>query len=103
MFFSATISEEVAALANLSLNKPVQVKVDAMYQPATRLQQEFVRLKPKHEHEREATLLSLVSRSFTQRAIVFFASKKGAHRAKILFGLAGLPDGHPRLTAPLHE
>ena len=90
MFFSATISESVAALANLSLNKPVQVKVDQLYKTNTRLQQEFVRLKPKHEHEREATLLSLVSRTFTERVIVFFASKKSAHRAKLLFGLAGL-------------
>ena len=90
MFFSATISESVAALANLSLNKPVQVKVDSLYKTNTRLLQEFVRLKPKHEHEREATLLSLASRTFTERVIVFFASKKSAHRAKLLFGLAGL-------------
>ena len=82
MFFSATISENVAALANLSLNSPVQVKVDRLYSNSTRLQQEFVRLKPKHEHEREATLLSLVSRTFKERVIVFFASKKNCHRAK---------------------
>ena len=70
MFFSATISENVAALANLSLNSPVQVKVDRLYSNSTRLQQEFVRLKPKHEHEREATLLSLVSRTFKERVIL---------------------------------
>ena len=100
MFFSATISESVASLANLSLNSPVQVKVDRIYNTNTRLQQEFVRLKPKHEHEREATLLSLVSRTFKERVIVFFASKKNCHRAKILFGLAGLPAAelHGNLT-----
>lgn len=100
MFFSATISENVAALANMSLNSPVQVKVDRLYSNSTRLQQEFVRLKPKHEHEREATLLSLVSRTFKERVIVFFASKKNCHRAKILFGLAGLPAAelHGNLT-----
>ena len=38
--------------------------MDRIYNTNTRLQQEFVRLKPKHEHEREATLLSLVSRTF---------------------------------------
>ena len=59
-----------------------QVKVDRLYSNSTRLQQEFVRLKPKHEHEREATLLSLVSRTFKERVIVFFASKKNCHRAK---------------------
>ena len=38
--------------------------MDRIYNTNTKLQQEFVRLKPKHEHEREATLLSLVSRTF---------------------------------------
>ena len=73
-----------------------QVKVDKIYNTSNALQQEFVRLKPKHEHEREATLLSLASRTFTSRAIVFFAAKKSAHRAKILFGLAGLQVASPR-------
>ena len=90
LLFSATISEEVAALANVSLNKPVQLRVDPLFNVNTQLTQEFVRLKAHKEHEREATLLSLAARTFTSRAIIFVASKATAHRLKILFGLAGL-------------
>ena len=41
-----------------------------------------------------------MSRTFKERAIVFFAAKKSCHRAKILFGLAGLPAAelHGNLT-----
>ena len=90
MLFSATISSSVAKLAKLSLSKPLQVKVDPLFNVADSLQQEFVRLRPSKEHEREAVLLSLVTRTFTSRAIVFLASKKLAHRVKVLFGLFGL-------------
>jgi len=90
MLFSATISSDVAQLAKLSLEKPLQIKVDPSNVTATTLQQEFVRLRPSREHEREAVLLSLATRTFKSRAIVFVGSKKQAHRVKILFGLAGL-------------
>ena len=47
---------------------------------------------------KEAVLVTLCSRSFsTGKTIVFFRTKQRAHRAKILFGLAGLPP-----TAELH-
>ena len=110
LLFSATISAEVAELANASLREPLQalplsaprfspplsasparplpfrlpslprtcqraetcprprdvpppyppqVKVDALYGVAERLAQEFVRIKPGKEHEREAFLPSL--------------------------------------------
>lgn len=57
---------------------------------AESLQQEFVRLRPNKEHEREAVLLSLCTRTFTSRTIIFLASKVHAHRVKVLFGLFGL-------------
>ena len=90
LLFSATISSDVAKLAGLALDKPLQIKVDPTFSPAQTLQQEFVRLKPSKEHEREATLLSLATRTFRTRTIVFLGSKAQAHRTKVLFGLAGL-------------
>ena len=90
LLFSATISSSVASLAKLSLDAPVQVKVDPTFNVAETLQQEFVRLKPSKEHEREAVLLSLCSRTFTSKVIIFLSSKVHAHRVKILFGLFGL-------------
>ena len=42
--------------------------------------------------DKEAVLVTLCSRSFRGgKTIVFFRTKQRAHRAKILFGLAGLP------------
>jgi hypothetical protein len=54
LLFSATITSNVAKLATLSLEKPLQVKVDPIFNVADSLQQEFVRLRPSKEHEREA-------------------------------------------------
>ncbi|KAL1503172.1 hypothetical protein AB1Y20_011231 [Prymnesium parvum] len=90
LLFSATITEEVARLANISLNRPLQVKVDPTNNVAATLQQEFVRLRPQKEHEREALLLSLCTRTYTDRVIIFLSSKVHAHRMKIIFGLVGL-------------
>lgn len=45
------------------------------------------------EGSKEAMLLALCSRSFKGgRTIIFFKTKQRAHKMKILFGLAGLPD-----------
>ena len=42
--------------------------------------------------EKEAVLVTLCSRSFKGgKTIVFFRTKQRAYRAKILFGLGGLP------------
>lgn len=61
-----------------------QIKVDPTNDVAATLQQEFVRLRPQKEHEREALLLSLCTRTYTQRVIVFLSSKVHAHRMKVL-------------------
>ena len=86
LLFSATISEEVAALAGISLNKPVQLRVDPLFNVNTQLTQEFVRLKAHKEHEREATLLSLAARTFTSRAIIFVASRRPPTASKSCSG-----------------
>ena len=54
------------------------------------MQQEFVRVRREHEGDREAILLSLCSRSFHTRCIIFTREKRRAHRLRILFGLIGL-------------
>lgn len=41
--------------------------------------------------QKEAVLLALCGRSFKGQTMVFFRTKQAAHRAKIIFGLAGLP------------
>jgi superfamily II DNA/RNA helicase len=42
------------------------------------------------EQEREATLLTLCTRSVHTKAIIFFPHKVTVHRSKIIFSLAGL-------------
>lgn len=61
-------------------------------QAPERLTQEIVRLRGEAAASKEAVLLALCSRSLGGgRTIVFLKTKARAHRAKILFGLAGLP------------
>lgn len=90
MLFSATITEDIQTLARLSLQKPVRIAIDAAHTTSTNLSQEFV--KVKQEALREAILVGLCEKSFSSqgKTIVFFRSKVGAHRMKILFELFGL-------------
>lgn len=49
-------------------------------------------LQGRDKAVKEALLLAVCSRGFQSgRTIVFFSTKKQAHRAKMLFGLAELP------------
>lgn len=90
MLFSATMTEEVNELIKLSLVNPVRLSADPSTQrPATLLEQ-VIKIRPQHEADREAVLLSLCTRSFASKAIIFSGTKMEAHRLKILFGLSGL-------------
>ena len=88
MLFSATITEDINTLARLSLHKPVRIQIDAQHSTSRNLVQEFV--KVRHEIHRAAILVKLCRERSNQRCIVFFRSKVGAHRMKIVFGLLGL-------------
>mmetsp|Transcript_30057 Transcript_30057/g.70054 ORF Transcript_30057/g.70054 Transcript_30057/m.70054 type:complete len:784 (-) Transcript_30057:14-2365(-) len=88
MLFSATLNASVGDLAELALVKPVRVHVNKVNRVAEMLEQEFV--KAPKEELREAVLLSLVTRNYTRRVIVFCATKKATHRVAILLGLSGL-------------
>jgi ATP-dependent RNA helicase DDX27 len=94
LLFSATMTDEVRALAALSLRHPVRLAADAAAAAPAALTQEVVRLKGGAAAGKEAALLALAARSLAPagaRAIVFFRTKQRAHRARIVFGLAGLP------------
>ena len=93
LLFSATMTEQVKDLIDLSLRHPVRLAADESAAAPKALTQEVLRLKGKTSLKKEATLLALVSRSFKDsgRVIIFFSTKQKAHRAKILFGLADLP------------
>ncbi|KAH9258313.1 hypothetical protein BASA81_003362 [Batrachochytrium salamandrivorans] len=113
LMFSATISQDVSKLADLSLNKPVRIQTDPMFDVAQRLVQEFVRVRkssslakdPKDAEveqmrRREAILHVLCTRTVTTKTIIFFTHKRQAHRTCVAFGLLGLKCGelHGNLT-----
>ncbi|KAI8975604.1 P-loop containing nucleoside triphosphate hydrolase protein, partial [Mycotypha africana] len=90
MLFSATMTDNVDKLIRMSLKNPVRLFVDRSNQAASRLIQEFVRIRQNKEADRSAVLLALCKKTFKKKVIVFFRSKAAAHQMKILFGLLGL-------------
>lgn len=100
LLFSATMTDDLKGLIKLSLQNPINLAVDPVFDVATTLAQEFVKLKPAFESSKDAVLLALVTRTFKMRAIVFFKQKITAHRFKILFGLTKLKSAelHGNLT-----
>lgn len=91
LLFSATMTAKVEDLVKLSLRKPVRVKASGG--PTTiapRLVQEFVRVR--EEEEREAQLACLLCKSFKGegRTIVFFETKKAAHRFCAVLNILGV-------------
>ncbi|KAF9785870.1 DEAD-domain-containing protein [Thelephora terrestris] len=90
MLFSATMTDSVDELVRMSLDKPVRLFVDPKRTTARGLMQEFVRVRAGKEADRSALLVSLCKRTFKQRTIIFFRSKKLAHQMRIVFGLLGL-------------
>ncbi|XP_069112674.1 probable ATP-dependent RNA helicase DDX27 [Argopecten irradians] len=93
MLFSATMTEEVKDLAAVSLRNPVKIFVNESTDVALGLRQEFVRIRPNREGDREAIVSALVSRTFRDQCIVFIQTKKQAHRMHIVLGLLGVNVG----------
>eukprot|EP01138_Halocafeteria_seosinensis_P013188 gb/GECG01013469.1/.p1 GENE.gb/GECG01013469.1/~~gb/GECG01013469.1/.p1 ORF type:complete len:948 (+),score=205.36 gb/GECG01013469.1/:1-2844(+) len=89
LLFSATMTDKVDDLAKLSLKNPVRVTADPLYDMAKTLTQEFIRIRKSKEKDREAILLSLLSRSFKSNVIVFCSQKRTAHRLLLILGLSG--------------
>jgi len=90
MLFSATMTDQVEDLVKMSLHKPVRLFIHRNKQVTDNLIQEFVRIRPTREDDRDAITLALCKRVYKERTLVFVRAKKHAHRMRILFGLAGL-------------
>ncbi|ESQ55774.1 hypothetical protein EUTSA_v10024452mg [Eutrema salsugineum] len=90
LLFSATMTEEVKELVKLSLEKPLRLSADPSARRPPGLTEEVVRIRRTREAHQEAVLLSLCTRTFKSKVIIFSGTKQAAHRLKILFGLAGL-------------
>ena len=106
LLFSATMTSRVEDLALLSLRRPVRVKTaGGDHVVAPRLIQEFVKVRPGKEGEREAIIASLVSRSFHTRCIVFCDTKAEARRLHVVLQCLGVKVGelHGDVSQPDRE
>jgi len=98
LLFSATMNTKVDDLIKLSLKRPVRIRISDKnslggkdLEVAPRLEQEFVRVRSGNEGiNREAMLVTLLTRTFSKQTIVFFDTKAKAHRMMILCGLCGI-------------
>ncbi|KAI3636217.1 hypothetical protein MIR68_005569 [Amoeboaphelidium protococcarum] len=114
LLFSATMTDNVDQLVQLSLHRPVRLFIDSVNAVASNLVQEFIRIRNVGgksvsdngdgneagtsngavDHatlpQREAILLALCQRTYRKRVIVFMPSKILCHRMKVIFGLSGL-------------
>ncbi|GKU90117.1 hypothetical protein SLEP1_g4157 [Rubroshorea leprosula] len=86
----STMREEVDELVKLSLNRPIRVSADPSAKRPSTLTEELVRVHGMREVNQEAVLLSLCSKTFTSKVIIFRGTKQTAHRLKILFKMSGL-------------
>lgn len=88
LLFSATMNTKVQDLVQLSLNKPVRVMIDPPKTVASKLEQQFVRIR-KRENLKPALLFQLL-RKLDGRIVVFVSRKEMAHKLRVILGLLGL-------------
>ncbi|CUM55152.1 ATP-dependent RNA helicase DRS1 [Debaryomyces fabryi] len=92
LLYSATMNTKIQDLIQLSLQKPVRVMIDPPKSAATKLIQEFVRIR-KRDHLKAALLFHLIKSvdpSQQNRIVVFVARKESAHKLRIILGLLGM-------------
>ncbi|KAK6729437.1 hypothetical protein RB195_006471 [Necator americanus] len=93
LLFSATMTDQIDELASMSLKKPVKIFINENTETALKLRQEFIRIRPGREVDREAIISALVTRTFQENTIIFVKMKKDCQRMHILLGLLGLKVG----------
>lgn len=92
MLFSATMNTKIQDLIQLSLNKPVRIMIDPPKAAASKLVQEFVRIRKKDTMKPALLfhLLKLVDPGQQSRIVVFVSRKETAHHLRIILGLLGM-------------
>ncbi|CAF4571662.1 unnamed protein product [Rotaria sp. Silwood1] len=93
MLFSATMTDQIKDLIQVSLNRPIRLFIDDNQSVAPYLRQEFIRIREHREGDREAIIAALLTRTFNDRVIVFAQTKRQCHRMHVMLGLLGLKIG----------
>ncbi|KAG2733543.1 hypothetical protein G9P44_003068 [Scheffersomyces stipitis] len=92
LLFSATMNTKIQDLIQLSLQRPVRIMIDPPKTAATKLTQEFVRIR-KRDHLKPALLFQLLKKldpAQQSRIVVFVSRKESAHKLRIVLGLLGM-------------
>ncbi|KAE8736151.1 DEAD-box ATP-dependent RNA helicase 28 [Hibiscus syriacus] len=89
------ILDEADRLLELGFNAEIhELTLTSLSDPSAKrpstLTEEVVRIRRMREVNQEAVLLSLCTKTFMSKVIIFSGTKQAAHRLKILFQLAGL-------------
>ena len=77
----------------MSLNRPIRLFIDDNQSVAPYLRQEFIRIREHREGDREAIVAALLTRTFSDRVIIFAQTKRQCHRMHVMLGLLGLKIG----------
>ncbi|UJR09178.1 hypothetical protein I4U23_013426 [Adineta vaga] len=93
MLFSATMTDQIKDLIQVSLNRPIRLFIDDNHSVAPYLRQEFIRVREHREGDREAIIAALLTRTFHDHVIVFAQTKRQCHRMHVMLGLLGLKIG----------
>ena len=88
---SATLTDSIKELSDLALKKPVKISVYKATAVPEGLNQLIVRVH--NEQLREAQVLTLIKMHAKSSVILFFTTKKSAHRFAIIMKLQGLSYG----------
>lgn len=91
MLFSATLTEATKDLVPISLVNPIYIKASPQITVAKTLKMEMMQIPS--DDLREAAALYMCKQRYTTRTILFFQTKRAAHRAALIFDLAGLKCG----------
>lgn len=75
------------------MNRPIRLFIDDNQSVAPYLRQEFIRIREHREGDREAMVAALLTRTFSDRVIVFAQTKRQCHRMHVMLGLLGLKIG----------
>ncbi len=88
LFFSATMPQEIGALAAELLKDPVKVSVSPVSKTADRVAQEVIFIE---QTRKRALLAELFTNPDMKRAIVFTRTKRGADKVARYLEVAGVP------------
>jgi len=86
--FSATLTKDIAKLANIALNKPIHISDN---QEKTTCIEHIIHIDADSDIKREQIAIFMAIRHFIGKVIIFCNTKHEVHRLHILFKFFSIP------------